>query len=63
MSTDRQDPLREELIEAIARVREQIGIEERSGHYIGDGAITVGALAELRAELVQLEEALANLGR
>jgi hypothetical protein len=61
MSADSPDQLRDELKEAIARVREQIDIEERSGHYIGDGSITVGALAELRTELAQLEEALANL--
>jgi hypothetical protein len=61
MSADSPDQLRDELKEAIARLREQIDIEERSGHYIGDGSITVGALAELRTELAQLEEALANL--
>lgn len=61
MSTDRNDPLRQELEEAIARVRGQIDVEARSGHYIGDGPITAGALTELQAELAQLEQALKDL--
>ncbi len=61
MSTHSQDPLREELEQAIATVRGQIDVEARSGHYIGDGPIVGGALAELQAELAQLEAALADL--
>lgn len=57
-----EDPLREELEEAIAKVRHQIEIQASSDHYIGSGRITAEAIAELQAELVQLEAARARLG-
>ncbi len=59
MST--QNPLRHDLEVAIAKVREQIDVQERSTHYIGDGPIASEAVAELRAELAELEDALAGL--
>ena len=58
-----QEPLREELEEAIAQVRHQIEVQQASTHYIGDGRITAEAIADLKAELVQLEDALADLTR
>jgi len=61
MSTHAENPLRQELEDAIAKVRAQIEVEQRSGHYIGDNAIVSGAIAELQAELAQLQEALAGL--
>jgi hypothetical protein len=60
MSDLDEQPLRAQLEAAIARVRQQIEIEQRSSHYIGDNAIVGGAITELQAELVQLEEALAD---
>ncbi len=55
------EPLREELQEAIAKVRHQIEVQSTADHYIGSGRITVEAIAELQAELTQLEAALAGL--
>ena len=62
MSRRSQDPLREELEAAIAKVRHQIEIQQISDHYVGSGSITVQAISELRVELAALEDALANLG-
>ncbi len=61
MNTRSNDELRTELKDAIANVRHQIEIQAMSDHYIGSGRITEEAIGELRSELAQLEEALANL--
>jgi hypothetical protein len=58
-----QDPLREDLEEAIGKVRRQIEIQSMSDHYIGSAAPTAEAISELQIELSQLEAALARLGR
>jgi hypothetical protein len=63
MSTDDKADLRAQLDEAIANVRHQIEIQGLSDHYVGSGHITEDAIAELRAELAQLEEAYKDLGR
>ncbi|HXQ11326.1 MAG TPA: hypothetical protein VN805_10075 [Caulobacteraceae bacterium] len=57
--------LRKELIEARAKVKRQIEIEESSDGPFPAGLVPDGRAAvigELRAELAQLEEALARLG-
>jgi 16S rRNA G966 N2-methylase RsmD len=61
MNTSPNEQLREELKQAIANVLHQIEIQGMSDHYVGSGAITVEAIGELRAELAQLEQALADL--
>jgi 16S rRNA G966 N2-methylase RsmD len=61
MNTKPNDQLREQLKQAIANVRHQIEIQGMSDHYIGSGAITAEAIGELRSELTQLEQALADL--
>jgi hypothetical protein len=61
MSQQTPEPLREELEEAIAKVRAQIEIQQVSNHYVGSEGISAEALRELQAELVQLEAALASL--
>jgi ribosomal protein L29 len=61
MSTHTQEPLREELKEAIANVRHQIEVQQVSNHYVGSGQISAEAIRELQVELAQLEDALANL--
>jgi len=52
--------LREQLDEAIDRVRRELEILE-SPSSIGGGADTHSVVADLRAELLELEEARANL--
>jgi hypothetical protein len=57
--------LRRELIEAREQVKRQIEIEETSGGPFPAGLVPDGRAAvigELRAELAQLEDALARLG-
>lgn len=49
--------LRAELTEAIARVRSQIGVDQRAMRYRAHGL----AFNRLRQTLADLEEALANL--
>ena len=61
MSDIPREPLREELEEAIAKVRHQIEVQRISNHYVGSGRITALAVRELQTELAQLEDALANL--
>ena len=61
MSRRPQEPLREELEEAIVKVRHQIEVQQMSAHYVGSGRITALAIRDLRVELAQLEDALANL--
>jgi hypothetical protein len=61
MSRRPQEPLREELEEAIVKVRHQIEVQQMSDHYVGSGRITALAIRDLRVELAQLEDALANL--
>jgi hypothetical protein len=62
MTVNPNAQLREELKAAIAKVRHQIEVQALSDHYVGSGRITEEAIGELRTELAQLEEALANLG-
>ena len=62
-----EKPFRRQLVEACDNVRRQIEVMETAPSYdaIGSGNPTSGrqtALRDLRAELEQLEEALANLG-
>jgi hypothetical protein len=62
-SDDRE--LRNELIEARARVQRQIEIEETSTGPFPAGLVPdnrAAVIGELRAELAQLEDALARLG-
>ena len=56
--------LRQELTEAVARVRQQMDVQRRSVSYLGVGMPDGGAVAtaQLEAELAQLEDALADLG-
>jgi hypothetical protein len=63
MSDDDDDPrpLREQLDEAIDRVRREIEIL-RSPSSIGGGADNRSVLADLETELAQLTEARANVG-
>jgi 23S rRNA A2030 N6-methylase RlmJ len=61
MSQHSQEPLREELEAAIVKVRHQIEIQQISDHYVGSGTISAQAIRELRVELAELEDALANL--
>jgi len=63
MSDDDDDgrPLREQLDEAIDRVRREIEIL-RSPSSIGGGADNRSVLADLEAEYTQLMEARANVG-
>lgn len=61
MITERDALLREELEEAIGKVRHQIEIQSTSNHYVGSERITKNALSELESELAQLEDALARL--
>jgi len=58
-----QDPIRQELQDAIAEVRHQIEIQAMSDHYVGSEGITTEAISELRSELAELETALADLRR
>jgi hypothetical protein len=62
MTDQSQAALRAELQEAIAKVRHQIEIQSISDHYVGGGRSSADAIEELRAELVQLEDARGNLG-
>ena len=55
--------LRNELDDAIAKVRHQIEIQTVSNHYIGSEQISAEALTELRGELTQLEAARTELNR
>ena len=63
MSDDDDDPrpLREQLDEAIDRVRREIEIL-RSPSSIGGGADSRSVLADLEAEYEQLRQARANVG-
>ncbi len=61
MSRHRQENLRAELQEAIAKVRHQIDVQRISDHYIGSADIVAEELRGLQSELEQLQEALANL--
>jgi hypothetical protein len=63
MSDDDDDPrpLREQLDEAIDRVRREIEIL-RSPSSIGGGADNRGVLADLEREYEQLRQARANVG-
>jgi hypothetical protein len=63
MSDDDDDPrpLREQLDEAIDRVRREIEIL-RSPSSIGGGADNRSVLADLEAEYEQLKQARANVG-
>jgi len=56
--------LREQLTEAIAKVRQQIDVQSSSTNVKAAGIDHRReiAVAELEAELAQLEEALANMG-
>ena len=61
MSQPAQEDLRQELTDAIAKVRHQIEIQQISGHYVGSEQIVAEEVRELQVELAQLEDALANL--
>ena len=58
---DPETPLREQLDEAIARVRRELEIL-RSPSSIGGGSDDRGVIADLEAELVELREARARVG-
>jgi len=58
--SETEEPLRPQLIEAIARVRRELEIL-RSPSTIGGGGNTGGVIADLEKELRELEDALANL--
>ncbi|HUO22155.1 MAG TPA: hypothetical protein VMU59_06535 [Caulobacteraceae bacterium] len=62
MSEPSSQPLRQELQEAIAKVRHQIEVQAISDHYVGSGDMNALAIGELQAELEQLEAALSDLG-
>ncbi len=55
-----EEPLRPQLIEAIDKVRRELEILQ-SPSSIGGGADNRSVIADLRAELGQLESALADL--
>ncbi len=59
--SDSQTPLREQLDEAIAKVRRELEILQAPSS-IGGGADNRGVIAELEAELLQLRDARANVG-
>jgi hypothetical protein len=61
MTAKPNGPLREELEEAIVKIRHQIEIQSMSDHYIGSEKITEDALSELQSELAELEDALDRL--
>jgi hypothetical protein len=58
--SDSEKPLRDQLDEAIARVRRELEILE-SPSSIGGGADNRSVVADLRKELRELEEARAGL--
>ncbi|MDB5479052.1 MAG: hypothetical protein JWO83_105 [Caulobacteraceae bacterium] len=59
--TDSERPLRDQLDEAIDRIRRELEILE-SPSSIGGGADSRSVVADLRKELRELEEARANVG-
>jgi hypothetical protein len=59
--TDSDRPLRDQLDEAIDRIRRELEILE-SPSSIGGGADSRSVVADLRKELRELEEARANVG-
>ena len=59
--TDSEIPLRDQLDEAIDRIRRELEILE-SPSSIGGGADSRSVVADLRMELRELEEARANVG-
>ena len=59
--SDSEKPLREQLDEAIAKVRRELEILQ-SPSSIGGGADNRGVIAELEAELLELKAARANVG-
>jgi hypothetical protein len=59
--SDSEKPLREQLTEAIDRVRRELEILE-SPSTIGGGADSRSVVADLETELRALEEARSNLG-
>ena len=59
--SETEQPLREQLHDAIDRVRRELEILE-SPSSIGGGADSRSVVADLRAELKALEEVLADLG-
>jgi hypothetical protein len=63
MDDDDPRPLRQQLTDAIANVRGQIDLQQRSRWTVigSTGGDTI-ALQALQDELAQLEQALANLG-
>ena len=61
MSTDTK--LRDELDEAIAKVRHRIDVQASSNHYIGSEEINAEAMHELQDELSGLEAARADVNR
>ena len=61
MSTDTK--LRDELDEAIAKVRHRIDLQSSSTHYVGSEEINAEAMHELQDELSRLEAARADVNR
>jgi hypothetical protein len=59
--SESEKPLREQLTQAIARVRRELEILE-SPSSIGGGADSRSVVADLESELRALEEARSNLG-
>jgi hypothetical protein len=59
--SDSEKPLREQLDEAIERVRRELEILE-SPSSIGGGADSHSVVAALRAELLELQQARAGVG-
>lgn len=59
--SDSETPLRDQLDEAIAKVRRELEILQ-SPSSIGGGADNRQVIAELQAELLELREARANVG-
>jgi hypothetical protein len=59
--SDSEKPLREQLTQAIDRVRRELEILE-SPSTIGGGADSRSVVADLESELRALEEARSNLG-
>jgi len=60
--SDSEKPLRDQLDEAIDRVRRELEILE-SPSSIGGGVDSRSVVAALRTELLELQQARANVGR
>jgi hypothetical protein len=58
---DKDEPLREQLMEARDRIRRELEIL-RSPSSIGGGADSRSVIAALQSELAEIEAALANRG-